>query len=167
MASVFKLAGKSKYVIIYTDENGKRRKKIGATDKAVSQRLANELENKVAMRRGGLVDPAAELYRDHEALPLTEHISAWQADLVARGFAAKHAEHTTNRARRLVTVVLGSSPSALDPRRLAPCDRRDMTTKERAVNNFPFCLQYVIKPVVKSAASRRNAWTRMHRKSSG
>jgi integrase len=129
MASVFKPAGKSKYVIIYTDEIGRRRKKIGATDKAVTQRLANELENRVAMRKGGLVDPAAESYRDHEALPLSQHIAAWQADLVARGYAAKHAEHTTNRARRLVTVVLGSSPSALDPRRLAPCDRRDMTRK--------------------------------------
>ena len=27
MASIFKPAGKSKYVIFYTDENGKRRKK--------------------------------------------------------------------------------------------------------------------------------------------
>src|SRR5262249_16468760 len=72
---------------------------------------------------------AAEAYRDHEALSLAEHIEAWQADLVARGYTAKHAEHTTNRARRLVTVVLGASPSLLDPRRLAPCDPRDMTKK--------------------------------------
>ena len=129
MASVFKPIGSLKYVILYHDENGHRRKRIGASDKAVSERIANALENKVAMRRSGLVDPAAESYRDHEALPLSAHITAWQADLVARGYTAKHAEHTTNRARRLVTVVLGSSPSALDPRRLAPCDRRDMTTK--------------------------------------
>ena len=37
MASVFKPAGKSKYVILYTDENGNRRKKTGATDKQVTR----------------------------------------------------------------------------------------------------------------------------------
>jgi hypothetical protein len=61
-------------------------------------------------------------------------------------------------ASALAGILVGTSP----------CDSiTPEEVKERAVNNFPFCLQYVIKPVVKSAASRRNAWTRMHRKSSG
>ena len=42
-----------------------------------------------------------------------------------------------------------------------------MSDKEQAGNNFPICLSYDIKPVARSAASRRAAWTRMHRKSNG
>jgi hypothetical protein len=74
MASVFKPAGKSKYVIFYTDENDRRRKKAGATDKVVTERIARDIENKVALRREGVVDPKAEVYRDHEAKPLADHI---------------------------------------------------------------------------------------------
>jgi hypothetical protein len=51
MASVFKPAGKSKYVIVYIDENGRRRKKVVTTDKAVSERIAREIENRVALRK--------------------------------------------------------------------------------------------------------------------
>jgi hypothetical protein len=56
MASVFKPAGKSKYVIFYTDETGRRRKKAGTTDKAVTERIARNLENRVALRREGQID---------------------------------------------------------------------------------------------------------------
>ena len=48
MASIFKPRGKSKYVIFYTDESGRRRKKTGATDKTVTERIARDLENRVA-----------------------------------------------------------------------------------------------------------------------
>jgi hypothetical protein len=41
-------------VIFYTDENGRRRKKTGATDEAVSERIARDIENRVALRREGL-----------------------------------------------------------------------------------------------------------------
>jgi hypothetical protein len=53
MASVFKPTGSKKYVIFYTDENGRRRKKTGATDKTVTERIARDLENRGALRRGG------------------------------------------------------------------------------------------------------------------
>jgi integrase len=129
MASVFKAKGAAKYTILYVDETGRRRKKAGATDKAVSERIARDIENKIALRREGVVDLAAEGYRDHAACQLSEHIAAWQADLVAKGNNPKHAEHASNRVRRLVTVILGASPTAFDPKRLAPDDRRGMTSK--------------------------------------
>ena len=129
MASIFKPAGKSKYVIFYHDENGKRHKKTGATDKQVTERIARDIENRIALRREGVVDPKAEAYRDHDASPLADHIADWQADLIARGHTVKHADHTSNRVRRLATVLLGLSPEAFDPRRLAPSERGNMTAK--------------------------------------
>ena len=67
--------------------------------------------------------------RAHESRPLADHISDWQADLIAKGFTAKHAEHTSNRARRLVALMLGSDAALLDHRRLAPSDRGDVARK--------------------------------------
>jgi hypothetical protein len=67
MASVFKPKGAAKYMILYTDENGRRRKKVACGDRSVSVWIARDLGNQVALRRLGLVDPQAEAYRDHEA----------------------------------------------------------------------------------------------------
>jgi hypothetical protein len=55
-ASIFKPRGNSKYAMLYFDENGRRRKANGCTDKAESKRIANKLENEVALRREGLID---------------------------------------------------------------------------------------------------------------
>ena len=63
MASVFKVAGAKKYTILYTDENGRRRKKgAGVTDKTVAERIARDLENKVALRREGVIGARDEAY---------------------------------------------------------------------------------------------------------
>ena len=76
----FQARGKARYTILYFDENGRRRKKAGVTDKAVSERIAHDLENKVALSRQGLIDPKAEAYRDHEVQPLADHLADWQAE---------------------------------------------------------------------------------------
>jgi hypothetical protein len=54
MASVFKPKGSAKYVIFYTDENGRRRKKVACADKSIARRIAGEIENHVALRKAGL-----------------------------------------------------------------------------------------------------------------
>ena len=92
MATVFKPAGRAKYVIQYFDENGRRRKATGSTDKQVSGRIAHDLENKFALRKQGLLDPKAESFRDHEAKPLAHHLDAWHRDMVAKGKTAEHAD---------------------------------------------------------------------------
>jgi integrase len=129
MASVFKPKGAAKYVIFYTDENGRRRKKTGATDKAVSERIAHELENRAVLRREGLVDPRAEAYRDHEARPLREHVADWREFLVAEGNTLNHTDQAANRVRRLVAVMLGLDVAWLDHRRLRTCDRGQIADK--------------------------------------
>jgi integrase len=106
MASIFKSSPRAKkYTILYFDENGRRRKRTGASDKAVSQQIANELEKKVALRRAGLADRRAEVYRDHEARPLADHLADFKAALLAKGGTAKHAQVTEYRARRVVELA--------------------------------------------------------------
>jgi len=115
VASIFRPGGKGKYVILYNDENGKRRKKAGTTDKGVTQRIANDLENKVALRKQGLIDPKAEAYRDHAARPLSEHLAAWVKSIEAKSATPKHVELFTARARRVVGLVMGAKPSDIAP----------------------------------------------------
>jgi integrase len=68
-------------------------------------------------------------YRDHETRALARHIDAWQDDLIAQGATAKHAEHTSNRARRLEAVMLGSADALKDHRRLVPSERGDIARR--------------------------------------
>src|SRR5262249_28094288 len=117
VASIFKPKGSKKYVILYHDENGDRRKKTGATDKAVTKRLARDLENRVLLRREGLVDPKAEQYRDQGARPLTEHLDDWHRDMTNKGKTARHADQYRDRAGKLTALVKGVSLDDLVPGR--------------------------------------------------
>jgi hypothetical protein len=105
MASVFKPSGSRKYVIMWRDENGKRHKKTGCTDKAESLRIGNDLENQKALRRAGLVDRKAESFRDHEAAALADHLEDFKASLLAKGGTKRHAQVTAFRARRVIDLA--------------------------------------------------------------
>ena len=78
--------------------------------------------------RNGYIDGKAAAYRLHESRPLTDHIDAWQANLVAQGSSAKHAEHASNRVRRLVSMMLGAKEAL---------DRPSSFTAERSWRRCP------------------------------
>ena len=115
MASVFKPAGAKKYVILYVDDTGRRRKKTGATDKAVSERIARDIENRVALRREGVVDAKTEALVAHEARPLADHLADWRAGMLARGKTARHADQYHTRAARVVVLSRGARLDDIDP----------------------------------------------------
>jgi len=116
MASIFKPNGKTKYVILYHDETGRRRKKTGAADKQTTERIARNLENRVALLKEGVIDARTETQRGHESKPLSDHIDAWEADMRAKGHSPGYITIASNRVRRLVTIVLGAAPDAHDVR---------------------------------------------------
>jgi integrase len=101
MATVYRPKGRKKYVIEFFDEHGRRRKKVGASDKTVTQRIARDLENRVALRREGLIDPAAESHANHGARPVAAHLDDFRAALIAKGNTSKHVELFVSRARRV------------------------------------------------------------------
>ena len=133
MASVFKAKGAAKYTILYTDENGSRRKKRGYTDKRESERLATKLEERADKIRDGTADPAAEAYRDHTARPLTDHFGAWVKALEAKGATPKHVELFTGRAKRVVALLLGARLAEIEPAKNAK--RLDIPGFEAALSN--------------------------------
>ena len=67
MASVFKSEmAATKYTILYYDENSKRRKKTGYTDKRESERMGMQLEDRARKIRDGLIDLSAERFVNAE-----------------------------------------------------------------------------------------------------
>lgn len=124
MASVFKPKGKTRYVILYHDEQGRRRKKTGAADKTVTQRIARELENRVALRREGVIDAKSEGYVSHEARPLADHLADWLRDMQAKGKTPKHAEQFHERAGKLAALVRGARLADIDTGRKAEAQER-------------------------------------------
>jgi integrase len=124
VASVFKPAGSKRWHINYTDETGKRRKKVGCSDKAATNRLANDIANKVALRREGLIEPEAEQRSAAGRKPLAVHLAAWHDHLSAQGHTDKHAGMSLERARRVVALVKGAALAHIaPPRRTKQTDR--------------------------------------------
>src|SRR5262245_21045368 len=117
MASVFKPTGSTKYVIFYTDETGRRRKKTAACDNAVSERIARDIENRVALLREGVVEPKAERFRRHDARALSAHLLERHSDMLAKGKTAKHADQYRDRASRVIALVKGTRIADIDPGR--------------------------------------------------
>ncbi len=115
MASVFKAKGAKRYTILYHDENGDRRKKAGATDKAVTERIARDIENRVALRREGLIDPKDEAYRTHAGKPLADHLDAYAVHLTDKGRTEAHIDLTISRARRVVALFRGAAIAEIEP----------------------------------------------------
>jgi integrase len=115
MASIFKPKGKSKYIILYTDENGRRRKKTGATDKSVTQRIARDIENRVALRREGLIDPTAERFANQERKSIIGHLGDFIATLEARQRHPKHVRSTRTYVDRIIKQARAEKLSDLSP----------------------------------------------------
>jgi hypothetical protein len=132
MASPLIQRGKVWY-LRYTDAAGKRTMKRLSTDKRVAEQLARSILEERDRIRGGWIGPKDLAYRDHEARPLAEHIAEWQADLIARGYTAKHAGQSADRARRLIAVMFGANPDDIDGKRMT---RAQQDEARRTIASF-------------------------------
>ena len=65
--------------------------------------------------RAGLIDSKDLARRDHQARPLSEHLTAWEESLVSKGGTPKHLELSIGRARRVVAIVMGAKLADIDP----------------------------------------------------
>jgi site-specific recombinase XerC len=123
MASVFKKARDrqrkgASWFIAYTDENGVRRTVKGCPDKAVTEVMACKLESEAALRRRGVIDPKADLYRALEAKPLAGHLEDWRAFLLGKGNSQRHADTGYARVAKLVALAKADRLSDLTLARL-------------------------------------------------
>ncbi len=98
----------------YTDADGVKRSRKGCTDRRVTEELARAAEAEAAKIRAGLVDAKDLARRDHQARPLSEHVTAWREAMLNQGHTPKHAHQSADRLRRLVAVMSGARPDDID-----------------------------------------------------
>lgn len=134
MASIFKVKGASRYTIEYSDEHGVRRKKAGVTDRAVTERIARDIENRVALRREGVVDPLAEAYARHAAESLLVHIDVWVESLRSRGVTPQHIKLHSSRAKRVLALIKGAELARIEPPK--PATRKGVTQAESELRKW-------------------------------
>ena len=76
--------------------------------------MARAAEAEAAKIRAGLVDAKDLARRDHQARPLSEHLTAWRDAMLNQGDTPKHADQSADRVRRLVAVMFGAQPDDID-----------------------------------------------------
>ena len=89
-----------RWMVAWTDEFGKRRTRRGYTDKALSERLARQLEDASRARREGTIDVAAERMADHSRRPLADHVADYRTFLTAKGNTEEHVDLTEGRIKK-------------------------------------------------------------------
>ncbi|HMN39649.1 MAG TPA: site-specific integrase [Phycisphaerales bacterium] len=102
MPTVYKTAAdrtkkSARWMVAWTDELGHRRTRRGYTDKALSERLARQLEDAARARREGTIDAAAERMADHSRRPLADHVADYRVYLAAKGSTEEHVDLTEAR----------------------------------------------------------------------
>ncbi|MBX3751886.1 MAG: tyrosine-type recombinase/integrase, partial [Opitutaceae bacterium] len=89
-----------RWMVAWTDEFGNRRTRRGYTDKALSERLARQLEDAARARREGTIDAAAERMADHSRRPLGDHMADYRTYLTAKGNTTEHTDLTEARIKQ-------------------------------------------------------------------
>lgn len=108
MGSVYKRADRGgkragKYYVQYRDHEGKvRTKATGTSDKDDARRILAKIENEVAKRASGLIDPRAEKLAKHLSSDITEQLEAYRRRLQTAG---KSDEHVSQSCRIIHEVV--------------------------------------------------------------
>ncbi len=121
MASVYKresdkARGKAgRWTIVYLDEHGRRKARVGYTDKAESLRLAHKLETEAGQIRAGLIDPADLSRREEESRPIAAHVEDYRLYLVASGDTGKHGGEVKTALSRLFAACGVATIRDLDP----------------------------------------------------
>jgi hypothetical protein len=146
VASVFKSPKNAPtWTIVYADEHGKRRKKKGYTDKRESERLGMKLEERARKIRNGDIDPKDEKYREHEAVPLVNHLEDFKRSVRGKGATPKHIHMIGQRAgrvlelakaRRISDLALSKALEAVQALRDVGLSQQSINHHIRAVNGF-------------------------------
>ena len=90
MARILKRLGSSKYVIRYTDHNGKQRQKSAqTTDKRLAERYARELQVNIDARKNGMLDDKTLRLEQESKRSLAEHIEDYLKDCSGSGQARR------------------------------------------------------------------------------
>ena len=76
---------------------------------------ARDLENRLALKRAGIISGEDEKIRDEGTRPLADHLADWRKDLMAKGKTGKHADQYSDRAGKVIAMVEGQGARRTRP----------------------------------------------------
>lgn len=103
MAS-FRKIGKN-WFYRFIDGDGKQRERKGCSDKRATEAMAAAAETEAANIKHGYVDSKAIGYRKHESRSLTDHLTDFEATLIAKGGSRQHPPMTRSRAAKVAKLA--------------------------------------------------------------
>ncbi len=104
--SLYQRKGSRVWVGSYFQADGSRKtRSTGATCKATSRRILDAWVATEALRREGLIDPAAERYRNADARPIGEHSDAWRRHLESKGSTPDHCAKMHSAVARALNLA--------------------------------------------------------------
>lgn len=98
----------------FVDADGVKRERPGCPDRRATEDMARKAETEAAQIRNGTADPRQFAYRDHAARSLSVHMADWIKSLNAKGCTPKHTKLFSDRAARVVALVLGAELSEIE-----------------------------------------------------
>ena len=98
-----------KWVIVYTDADGRRRKAGGCTDRVAALQKAAKLERGVELEREGVFGADAA----HLKTDVTEHVKSWIADLRRAKRAHHYIRVVETRIERLRKELYWTNPASI------------------------------------------------------
>jgi len=102
MASVFRIQKSNRYVVEYTDADGRRRRvHSGTANRRDAQRVAEKLDRQVFDIRHGLATPHSVVVEERMKKPLWEVTKAFERHLVGKGDSPSHVRQVIRRLKRL------------------------------------------------------------------
>ena len=171
MAYLFKRKPDGPWLIRYVGHDGKTRQRSAKTrDKRVAQQLAGKLENEEMLRRSGLIDPKAEKRALRAAVPIGQHLAAFEAHL-ATSDTPRHVKETMKIVRDLIAATGVETVVDLDPDRIEAAigspeegvkgrSPRSINKRVRAIKSFSrWLVKYGRAEVDALAPCRRSPWT--------
>ncbi len=93
------------WYVRYRDEHGKQLEVKAGPDQGMARRIGAELESRVQAIKAGAIDPRESIWAEAERTPLTDHVAAWHASLVAKGSSPSYADLSRDRVLRLIELA--------------------------------------------------------------
>jgi len=149
-------------MVAWTDEFGRRRTRRAYTDKALSERMARQLEDETRARRDGTIDMVVERMAAHAMAPLEDHLADYERAMEAKGNTPGHTKQAMKNIRFAAEVAHGKpSPTSTTPASTSPPTapaRRSATTRPSTITSArPRASPAGCSPTIASPATRSSA----------
>ena len=119
MASIYRRKKDGPFYITYSVRPGVRKTVCGCKDHKATEAFARKLETDAMLRREGIIDSRAEKLANFEALPLQDHLDAFESALRGKGGTESHVVRSKKFASGMLNACGFESVPDIDPAKVA------------------------------------------------